>query len=132
MSQGSNVLGGRLKLCCRDPMTGYYRNGRCETGRGDIGLHLVCARMTAEFLAFSKSRGNDLTTPVPQWFFPGLKPGNCWCLCVTRWKEALEAGVAPPVRLESTHISTLEFVSIEELQAHALAVGEVEEEEEEL
>ncbi len=119
MAGGSNVLGGPLKICCRDPVTGYFRNGRCETGRGDVGLHLVCARMTVEFLQFSKRRGNDLTTPVPEGFFPGLKPNDCWCVCVERWKEALEAGVAPPVRLEATHVSTLEFVGLEDLQAHA-------------
>ncbi len=115
-----NVLGRPLQSCCTDPMTGFYRNGRCDTGPGDDGLHIVCARMTAEFLAFSAARGNDLSTPLPEYGFPGLEPGDCWCLCATRWKEALEAGVAPPVNLEATHISTLEFVSLEELQAHAM------------
>ncbi|MDJ0521191.1 MAG: DUF2237 domain-containing protein [Planctomycetota bacterium] len=115
-----NVLGTDLEICCQDPMTGWYRNGKCETGRDDLGRHLVCARMTAEFLAFTASRGNDLSTPNPAFGFPGLKPGDCWCLCVDRWKEALAAGVAPPVKLEATHLSTIEFVSLEELQAHAL------------
>lgn len=120
MTTARNVLGKPLQSCCTNPMTGFYRNGRCDTGADDRGLHLVCARMTTEFLAFSVSRGNDLVTPVPEYAFPGLKPGDCWCLCVTRWKEALDAGVAPPVNLEGTHISALEFVSLEELQAHAL------------
>lgn len=120
MTTARNVLGKPLQSCCTNPMTGFYRNGRCDTGADDRGLHLVCARMTAEFLAFSVSRGNDLVTPVPEYAFPGLKPGDCWCLCVTRWKEALDAGVAPPVNLEGTHISALEFVSLEDLQAHAL------------
>lgn len=115
-----NVLGELLQTCCTRPLTGFYRNGRCDTGAEDRGLHIVCARMTAEFLTFSRQRGNDLSTPVPEYGFPGLKPGDCWCLCVTRWKEALDAGVAPPVNLDATHISTLEFVTLEELQAHAL------------
>ncbi|HMP03218.1 MAG TPA: DUF2237 domain-containing protein [Gemmatales bacterium] len=117
----TNVLGTPLALCCLEPRTGFYRNGRCDTGPEDMGLHLVCARVTAEFLAFSRERGNDLSTPTPMFNFPGLKPGDCWCLCVERWKEALEAGVAPPVRLEATHISALEFVTLEELQAHAVS-----------
>jgi uncharacterized protein (DUF2237 family) len=116
----NNVLGRPLEICCLKPRTGFYRNGRCETGPEDVGLHLVCAQMTAEFLEFSRDRGNDLITPHPAFQFPGLKPGDCWCLCVERWKEALEAGVAPPVRLEATHISALEFVTLEQLQAHAV------------
>jgi uncharacterized protein (DUF2237 family) len=115
-----NVLGKPLKTCCTDPMTGFYRTGTCDTGPGDVGLHVVCARMTAEFLKFSRSRGNDLSTPFPEAGFPGLKPGDQWCLCATRWKEAMEAGVAPPVVLAATHMSTLEFVSLDELSAHAL------------
>ncbi len=117
-----NVLGGALEVCGRRPLTGVYRNGRCETGRGDPGLHCVCARMTEAFLAFSRSRGNDLTTPAPEMAFPGLRPGDRWCLCIARWKEAFEAGVAPPVVLAATHISTLEFVSLEDLQRHAADV----------
>ena len=115
----TNVLGHDLRCCCTDPLTGFYRDGYCRTGPGDTGLHTVCAQMTEEFLDFSCSRGNDLGTP--QAGFPGLKEGDRWCLCVTRWQEALEAGVAPPVDLEATHSSALEFVSLEELRAHALA-----------
>ena len=98
-----NVLGGELQPCSLQPRTGYFRNGCCETGPEDTGLHTVCAVMTAEFLAFSKSVGNDLSTPVPDYGFPGLKPGDRWCLCAPRWKEALDAGMAPKVVLEATH-----------------------------
>ncbi len=115
-----NVLGGPLELCGTDPPTGFFRSGRCDTGRDDPGLHCVCARMTEEFLAFSARRGNDLTMPLPAISFPGLVPGDRWCLCIARWKEALEAGVAPPVVLEATHMSTLEFVSLEDLRRHAV------------
>jgi len=117
----SNVLGTPLRPCGTDPLTGFYRDGCCNTGPQDRGLHLVCAIMTAEFLAFSAARGNDLSTPRPEWSFPGLSPGDRWCLCVSRWKEALEAGLAPPVVLEATHVASLEFVSREELEAHATA-----------
>lgn len=119
MPTAKNVLGEPLATCSEDPLTGFYRTGCCETGRDDEGLHLVCAEMTYEFLEFSESRGNMLATPMPEFGFPGLQPGDRWCLCVERWKEALENGVAPPVNLAATHISTLEFVSLEELQAHA-------------
>lgn len=115
-----NVLGGPLETCCTSPRTGFYRTGRCDTGPEDFGLHLVCARMTAAFLEFSVERGNDLVTPAPEHGFPGLQPGDCWCLCVTRWKEALDAGVAPKVRLEATHVAALEFVDLEDLRAHAI------------
>ncbi|NBU74065.1 MAG: DUF2237 domain-containing protein [Planctomycetes bacterium] len=115
----SNVLGTPLKSCCMDPVTGFYRNGKCDTGAEDHGLHLVCVRLTEEFLRFSKSRGNDLSTPVPQWGFSGLKEGDHWCLCATRWTEARDAGMAPKVVLEATHISMLEFATLEELRAHA-------------
>lgn len=115
-----NVLGTPMQSCSTKPLTGFFRTGCCDTGPGDVGLHLVCAVMTDEFLAFSKLRGNDLSTPKPEWGFAGLKAGDRWCLCVTRWKEAFEADMAPKVILESTHISSLEFVSLEELQAHAL------------
>ncbi len=118
--QASNVLGTPLECCCTDPMTGFYRNGRCETGPHDRGLHIVCAEMTAAFLEFSKFRGNDLSTPAPDQGFPGLRPGDRWCLCVERWGEALEAGVAPPVVLEATHMSALEFTTLEDLRRHAL------------
>jgi uncharacterized protein (DUF2237 family) len=115
----SNVLGTPLKSCCMDPVTGFYRNGKCDTGAEDHGLHLVCVRLTDEFLRFSKSRGNDLSTPVPQWGFSGLKEGDHWCLCATRWTEARDAGMAPKVVLEATHISMLEFATLEELKEHA-------------
>ena len=118
--KGKNVLGQPLEVCCTDPMTGFYRDGTCRTGRGDVDLHLVCARMTPEFLEFSRRRGNDLSTPGPALGFPGLRPGDGWCLCVQRWKEALAAGVAPPVVLAATHVSTLEFVDLEELEKHAV------------
>jgi len=120
MRKGRNVLGQELETCSTDPLTGFFRDGCCRNGKGDPGLHLLCARMTAEFLEFSRARGNDLSTPMPQYGFPGLKPGDRWCLCVERWKEALTANVAPPVVLESTHISTLEFVELEDLQQHAV------------
>jgi uncharacterized protein (DUF2237 family) len=121
LPRGKNVLGGPLAECSRSPLTGFYRNGCCDTGAEDMGLHIVCAEMTAEFLAFSAERGNDLSTPVPEFAFPGLQPGDRWCLCVERWKEALEAGMAPRVHLEATHMSALEYVSLEELKAHAVA-----------
>ena len=115
-----NVLGGELKTCSTDPMTGFYRDGCCNTGGQDTGLHVVCARMTAEFLEFSRRRGNDLVTPNPLYGFAGLRPGDQWCLCAARWKEAFDQGVAPPVVLEATHVSALEFASLEELTAHAV------------
>lgn len=108
-------------------MTGFYRDGYCRTGPGDVGLHTVCIEASREFLEFSRAMGNDLSTPAPEWDFPGLKPGDRWCLCVTRWKEAFEAGVAPPVSLSATHESALEWVDLEDLRAHALDdPGEVE------
>ncbi|MEZ5387530.1 MAG: DUF2237 domain-containing protein [Prosthecobacter sp.] len=116
----TNVLGTPLTCCCRKPMTGFYRDGYCRTGPGDVGLHTVCVEATEEFLIFSAAQGNDLSTPAPEWDFPGLKPGDRWCLCVTRWKEALEAGVAPPVLLSSTHESALEWVDLDDLKTHAL------------
>jgi uncharacterized protein (DUF2237 family) len=118
-----NVLGGQLKDCSHNPLTGFYRDGCCNTGADDQGMHMVCAVMTAEFLQFSKLRGNDLSTPVPMYQFPGLKPGDKWCLCVSRWAEALEAGLAPAVDLEATHISALEFVSLADLKRHAAATS---------
>ncbi|NDJ16251.1 DUF2237 family protein [Myxacorys almedinensis] len=121
MTQGKNVLGGTLEVCCTSPMTGYYRDGVCSTGAGDVGIHVVCAQVTEEFLEFSKVRGNDLITPVPMFDFPGLKPGDRWCLCASRWKEALDAGVAPPVVLESTHAAAVEYMSLDELKQHAIA-----------
>lgn len=115
----TNVLGGELQICCRTPRTGFYRDGYCRTGPGDHGVHVVCAEMTAEFLAFSAAHGNDLISPAPEHDFPGLQPGDRWCLCVSRWKQAADEGCAPPVILESTHTSALEFVDREELMAHA-------------
>jgi hypothetical protein len=115
-----NVLGGPLATCCTAPLTGFYRDGSCHTGPQDIGTHVVCAQVTPEFLEFSVARGNDLVTPVPQFHFPGLNPGDKWCLCALRWKEALDAGVAPPVVLAATHEKALEFVSLEDLKRHAV------------
>ncbi len=114
-----NVLGTDLTDCSHDPLTGYYRNGCCDTGSGDMGVHTVCAIMTDEFLEFSKSAGNDLSTPMPEYGFAGLKPGDQWCLCAPRWQEAFLAGKAPQVQLEATHIATLEWASLSDLKAHA-------------
>ena len=114
-----NVLGTALQDCSHDPLTGFFRDGCCRTGQGDLGVHVVCARVTADFLAFSRSAGNDLSTPRPEYRFPGLKPGDAWCLCASRWAEAHRAGVAPPVVLEATHISALEFASLRDLRANA-------------
>lgn len=115
-----NVLGEPLQPCSTDPLTGFYRDGCCSTGPQDQGSHTVCAQVTAEFLAFSRSRGNDLTTPRPEFRFPGLKPGDGWCLCVSRWKEAFDAGVAPPLRLGATHEAALRVATLEQLTKHAL------------
>lgn len=113
-----NVLGGKLETCCTSPMTGFYRNGKCETGADDQGVHVVCAQVTDEFLAFTKAQGNDLS--APGFGFPGLKAGDRWCLCVSRWKEALEAGAAPPVDLAATHAAALKEVSLDDLTGHAI------------
>ena len=114
-----NVLGGELKSCCTDPMTGFYRDGFCRTGSEDAGRHTVCILATDEFLAYSKSVGNDLSTPMPQYQFPGLKGGDKWCLVAMRWKQALEDGMAPMVDLEATHESTLQIVDLEDLKKYA-------------
>ncbi|MCE9631814.1 MAG: DUF2237 domain-containing protein [Planctomycetia bacterium] len=114
-----NVLGGVLVACSRDPLTGFFRDGCCRTGEGDVGVHTVCAVMTADFLAFTVKAGNDLVTPHPQWGFPGLVAGDRWCLCAARWLEAAEAGRAPPVVLEATHEMTLSIVSLDLLKRHA-------------
>lgn len=114
-----NVLGTELQDCSRDPLTGFFRDGCCNTGAQDRGVHVVCARMTAEFLEFSRRVGNDLSTPSPAMAFPGLRPGDRWCLCAARWRQALDAGVAPPVVLEATHVSALEFADLRDLKAHA-------------
>ncbi|MEW5683683.1 MAG: DUF2237 domain-containing protein [Pseudomonadota bacterium] len=116
-----NVLGEELIPCSMDPVTGFFRNGCCETGPHDVGMHTVCAVMTAEFLAFSKSMGNDLSTPRPDFGFDGLKPGDRWCLCAPRWKEALDAGAAPQVVLESTHEETLAIVPLGVLKDYAVS-----------
>ncbi len=110
-----NVLGGPLEDCSHDPLTGFMRNGCCETGPEDRGSHTVCARMTADFLQFSFIKGNDLITPRPEYGFPGLKPGDRWCLCASRWKEAFDAGVAPRVHLEATHVRALDIVPLDAL-----------------
>lgn len=115
-----NVLGTNLQTCSRDPLTGFYRDGCCHTGAEDLGLHVVCAEMTDEFLEFSRHAGNDLSTPHPEFGFPGLKSGDRWCLCALRWKEAFLAGKAPAVVLEATHISTLEFLDLEDLQRNGV------------
>jgi len=122
---GKNVLGTELKMCSTDPMTGFYRDGCCNTGADDLGLHTVCVQVTADFLRFSQSVGNDLSTPMPQYRFPGLVPGDRWCLCAARWKEAHDAGCAPAVVLEATHMSTLEFASLDELKVHAIPCDEI-------
>lgn len=115
-----NVLGAPLRPCSNDPKTGFYRTGRCETGPRDVGQHVVCAEVTADFLRFTKAQGNDLTTPQPALNFPGLEPGDRWCLCAARWEEALAAGVPPPVVLSATHQNALEVLDLETLKAHAL------------
>ncbi len=115
-----NVLGTELVPCSLDPVTGFFRNGCCETGPDDLGLHTVCAVMSAEFLAYSKAQGNDLSTPMPEYGFSGLKPGDRWCLCAPRWKEALDAGMAPQVVLESTHEETLVIVPLGVLKDYAV------------
>ncbi len=118
--QGRNVWGEPLTECCSKPLTGFYRTGSCETGPDDLGVHTVCARVDADFLAFSRAAGNDLSTPVPQAGFRGLQPGDCWCLCAARWKEAFEAGKAPRVRLAATHEETLQIVPLELLKKYAI------------
>jgi uncharacterized protein (DUF2237 family) len=120
----ANVLGGDLINCSTDPLTGFYRTGCCDTGAEDAGVHTVCALVDARFLEFSASVGNDLSTPRPEFGFPGLRPGDRWCLCASRWAEALEAGVAPRVVLEATHLRTLEWVDLADLQAHAVTVDD--------
>ena len=119
MSQ-MNVLGGELELCSLDPVTGYRRTGCCENRGDDPGMHVVCAVMTDEFLIFSKNSGNDLSTPMPEHGFAGLRDGDQWCLCAPRWQEAFEAGAAPKVRLAATHLSALEYSSLADLRAHAV------------
>ncbi len=118
-----NVLGGTLEPCSLAPRTGFFRDGCCNTGPDDHGLHLVCAEMTARFLAYSRAQGNDLSTPRPEYGFPGLKPGDRWCVCAGRWREAYEAGAAPPVILAATHEEALAVVPLAALREHALDAG---------
>jgi uncharacterized protein (DUF2237 family) len=115
-----NVLGGELQSCCSDPMTGFYRDGYCRTGPEDVGRHTVCIVATDEFLAYSKSVGNDLSTPMPQYVFPGLKDGDKWCLVAMRWKQALDDGMAPRVLLEATHESALQVIDLDDLKRYAV------------
>jgi len=117
-----NVLGTPLKPCCFDPLTGFHRDGFCKTGLSDYGTHVVCAKMTEKFLSFTKSRGNDLSTHLPIYNFPGLKPDDQWCLCAMRWKEAMLAGFAPPVILASTHEKALEIIEIEILKKYSVGL----------
>jgi hypothetical protein len=121
--QALNVFGQPLEPCGLDPLTGFYRDGCCNTGYDDPGMHVVCVRVTREFLAFSKKHGNDLTTPYPEAGFPGLRPGDQWCLCAGRWKEALDAGAAPPVVLAATHEETLAMLPLAELKRYAVDLG---------
>lgn len=120
MKLPKNVLGTELQPCCNDPMTGFYRDGYCRTGGTDYGIHTVCVVMTDEFLQFSQAVGNDLSTPIPEYDFPGLVAGDRWCLCVQRWQQALAAGMAPQVVLEATHMSSIEFVSLDDLRAYSV------------
>jgi uncharacterized protein len=119
-SDDKNVLGGKLLPCSISPRTGFYRDGCCNTGPEDLGLHVVCAEVTAEFLHFARGHGNDLITPALEFGFPGLKPGDRWCICAAAWREAFEAGVAPPVVLAATHEETLAVIPLEALKRHAL------------
>lgn len=121
MTVAHNVFGGELELCCTSPMTGWFRDGSCKTDGRDQGLHVICAEMTEEFLRFSWERGNDLTAARPEFGFPGLKSGDRWCICASRWQEAFEAGVAPPVILESTHERSLEVCNLNDLRQHAIS-----------
>lgn len=118
--RAKNILGTALELCCSDPVTGFFRDGYCNTNALDMGTHVVCARVTDDFLKFSLTRGNDLITPRPDYQFPGLKAGDTWCLCVLRWKEAFDAGCAPPIKAESTHDKTLDFIDIDILRPYFL------------
>lgn len=114
-----NVLGGVLQTCCTDPLTGFYRDGKCNTGPEDAGKHTVCVLVTEEFLRHQQMVGNDLITPRPQWGFPGLKPGDGWCVCIERWKQSYDAGIIAPVRLEATHEKALEVVTLDMLNRAA-------------
>jgi hypothetical protein len=124
MNEHKNVLGLPLETCSQEPLTGFTREGTCKVVEGDYGIHAVCIVATSEFLDFSKNAGNDLTTPMPQYGFPGLKPGDRWCLCAPRWKEALDHGMAPPVDLMATHEAALWYVSLEDLLEHSIAASD--------
>ena len=115
-----NVLGETLASCSDNPLTGYYRDGCCNTEPGDLGSHTVCIRVTADFLEFSRAKGNDLSTPQAEFGFPGLRPGDQWCLCAARWQEALDAGVAPMVVLQATHAASLRILKLADLKRHAV------------
>ena len=117
--QARNVLGEPMEMCCEKPLTGFYRNGRCDTGPDDLGVHSVCIRATKEFLEYSNSVGNDLSTPMAEYGFPGLQEGDRWCLCLARWKQAYDAGKAPQIYLASTHEASLELVALDILQEYA-------------
>lgn len=119
----TNVLGEELQVCCSVTMTGFYRDGVCRTGPADRGRHVVCAQVTTEFLEYTKAQGNDLSTPQLDYGFPGLKPGDRWCLCAARWQESVAAGVAPPIDLAATHAQALAYVSLSVLQQYALATS---------
>ena len=119
MADAKNVLGGPLETCSTEPMTGFYRDGCCNTGAGDFGSHTVCAQMTEAFLSYTKAQGNDLSTPMPLYHFPGLKPGDRWCVCAARWTQAYDDGVAPPVALAATHEAALEVIDLDILQEYA-------------
>lgn len=121
MFESVNILGGPLQNCCKDPVTGFFRDGYCNTDYNDTGIHTVCVKMSSEFLAFSKEMGNDLSTPRPEYQFPGLKPGDQWCLCAARWVEAYKHGKAPMVVLESTHIETLGIIPLELLREYSIS-----------
>ena len=118
-----NIIGSELQPCCFEPMTGYFRDGYCKTMAGDTGTHVVCAIMTEEFLTFTRRRGNDLTTPIPQWQFPGLKVGDKWCLCVSRWLEAEKQGVAPPIILRATHSKALNYAPLSLFKRYATTLN---------
>ena len=123
VSPSVNVLGLPLHACSLNPRTGFYRDGCCNTGPDDHGSHTICVQMSAEFLMFSRAMGNDLSTPAPQYGFKGLRPGDRWCLCASRWKEALDADMAPPVVLQATHQRALEIVELDDLLRHAVATA---------
>jgi uncharacterized protein len=120
IDESINVYGEALEMCCDDPVTGFYRDGKCNTGKDDAGSHTVCVNVTKEFLEYSRFRGNDLSTPVPEFGFKGLKPGNSWCLCAARWLEAEKANMAPRIHLTRTHIKALEIVPMELLKKYAM------------